>query len=369
MLWQLVPFLFMHRKNSRIYYILFVHILCPLSLFSLHTLFISQYADDKRCELEALEGKLTALQRVGVDKLQPSQKVEPVDTATKIISIVGEMKAEGAPASAKEKKAWQKAMKRNLKIQALAYQQLGHITLEGAQTKDDALKAMKYFGEYRDISKLIDNSTGVMTAEKNIALAGSKMANLGKSKSKINIFKTKDEKANMSAIRDGVSLAMDLKKIHRSIQAERMLTTLTATGKRVLGEEHSLTKRAEKDLKQYQVRYVQFKSQYEGKQFQALRYEEDGKKCVVQGPVTKPRKIKDEETMTVATADIKPVLGTPVVCHGLKDLSFLNGKIGDLQARGEESDDSYKVHFEDKKILPAEVKLENLRIVFELPEE
>ena len=73
--------------------------------------------------------------------------------------------------------------------------------------------------------------------------------------------------------------------------------------------------------------------------------------------------------MTVATADIKPVLGTPVVCHGLKDLSFLNGKIGDLQARGEESDDSYKVHFEDKKILPAEVKLGNLRIVFELPEE
>lgn len=334
----------------------------------LHTLFISQYADDKRCELEALEGKLTALQRVGIDKLQPSQKVEPVDTATKIISIVGEMKAAGAPASAKEKKAWQKVMKRNLKIQALAYQQLGHITLEGAQTKDDALKAMKYFGEYRDISKLIDNSTGVMTAEKNIALAGSKMANLGKSKSKINIVENgNDENANMSAVGDGVRLAMDLKKTHRSIQAERMLATLAATGKRLLGPEHSLTKRAEKDLQEYQDRYVHMKAK-EGKQYQALRYEEDGAKCVVQGPVAKPRKIQDEETLSVAVEDIYPALGTPVICHGLEDnLSYLNGKIGDLRSKS--LLDSYKVHFEDKNnLLPIEIKLGNLRILFDLPE-
>ena len=69
--------------------------------------------------------------------------------------------------------------------------------------------------------------------------------------------------------------------------------------------------------------------------FQALRYEEDGKKYVAQGTITKPRNIQDEMTITVASKDVFPFIGTPVVCHGLND-SPHNGKIGDLRAWGKD---------------------------------
>ena len=63
--------------------------------------------------------------------------------------------------------------------------------------------------------------------------------------------------------------------------------------------------------------------------------------------------------------------GTPVVCHGLKNVPHLNGKIGDVRSFDRNGSKRYEVHFEDTSLVPsvANVRPENLRIAFDLPEE
>ena len=171
-----------------------------------------------------------------------------------------------------------------------------------------------------------------------------------------------------NAIQAGSLLANALIGMYRSIEAERLLTKLSVICKRLHGPQHDITRQAESDLQRCKVRYVKIKHRQEWEWFQALRYEE---KCVVQGPVLNPRKVQEEETFTVATKDIRPDLGTPVICHGFGDsLSHLNGKIGDLRSWDEETDDLYyDIHFEEKDLEPRFVEPENIRIIFELPDE
>ena len=102
--------------------------------------------------------------------------------------------------------------------------------------------------------------------------------------------------------------------------------------------------------------------------FQAVRYEEEGEKLVVQGPITTPRKVEGEEMLTIAPDDIFGLVqGTPVICTGLKQQTHLNGKIGDVRSRGEDCD-CYLVYFEDEGLDPQPVRAKFLRILFELPE-
>ena len=109
------------------------------------------------------------------------------------------------------------------------------------------------------------------------------------------------------------------------------------------------------------------KYQKEIETFQALRYEQDGGKCVVQGPLADQRNTQSEKMFTVATDRVYLTLGTPVVCHGL-ETSDLNGKFGDLRSFDAEND-SYKVHFEDSNIEPQLIERKNLQILIDLPEE
>ena len=81
-----------------------------------------------------------------------------------------------------------------------------------------------------------------------------------------------------------------------------------------------------------------------------------------------PRNTNEEEPLTVATEDLIIIAGTPIVCHGLGISSHLNGKIGDLRS-WDEATDCHEVHFEDEHLEPRSVKPENIRIIFELPEE
>jgi hypothetical protein len=81
----------------------------------------------------------------------------------------------------------------------------------------------------------------------------------------------------------------------------------------------------------------------------------------------KERNLDEEQTYTVANTDIILVLGTPVICHGLEEEeAHINGKIGDVRSVSED-DTVYTVHFEEEGLEPTEVKMENLRVVFELP--
>ena len=76
---------------------------------------------------------------------------------------------------------------------------------------------------------------------------------------------------------------------------------------------------------------------------------------------------KKAEGIIVDANDVSLYLGTPVVCHGLKNASHLNGKIGDVRERQNKSG-RYLVHFEDSSLKPCLVKHVNVRILFDLPE-
>ena len=75
----------------------------------------------------------------------------------------------------------------------------------------------------------------------------------------------------------------------------------------------------------------------------------------------------EEESMTAAINDIILVQGSPVICHGLQNATYLNGKVGDMTSFDNKTG-CYEVCFEDKSLKPALVKPENLLITFDLPD-
>ncbi|KAL7442046.1 hypothetical protein ACHAXM_011273 [Skeletonema potamos] len=177
-------------------------------------------------------------------------------------------------------------------------------------------------------------------------------------------------------IRRGELYAHALYRLNQGVAAERLLTKLSATSHRVHGPTHNCTlsvASALEDVKERRV-FIDSRKQW----FHALRYENDGLRCVVKGPVQVPdcaggssnsRSRHGEQHMYMSTlslpiTDVFPGPGTPVVCHGLVDGVHLNGKIGDTRGFDE---GKFEVHFEEADLEPARIKHENLRILFELP--
>ena len=102
--------------------------------------------------------------------------------------------------------------------------------------------------------------------------------------------------------------------------------------------------------------------------FQALTYEEEGEKLILHRPIAGPRNAHHEMRFSVAVEDAFPALGTHVVCHSLDDtLAHLNGKIGDIRSRLDDSD-IYLVHFEDEDLGLCLVQRRHIQILFELPD-
>eukprot|EP00984_Skeletonema_dohrnii_P001522 scaffold486_cov148-Skeletonema_dohrnii-CCMP3373.AAC.3 len=166
----------------------------------------------------------------------------------------------------------------------------------------------------------------------------------------------------------GVHLATALFEAYHTIEALRLLEKLACASRRVHGSDHRGTADTAFLLKRFQARYV---SIGDGLNYQALRYENDGKSCVIQGPVPRnifePRNFDDEKTLSVPTAVIYFSLGSPVMLHGLKKAAHLNGEIGDVREFCQ-STDRCVVHLEGKDLKPVKVKPENLRIVFDVPD-
>ena len=188
-----------------------------------------------------------------------------------------------------------------------------------------------------------------------------------------NFFKSLKE-FGLFTIRCGVDLALALHNAHHSIESERFLTKLMHICRRVHGQDHRSTEKTLAALEKVRTRLINMRANI---CYQALRYENDGESIVVQGPMIDEEK-RDEETryeekkvMTVESKDVIPMRGTPVVVHSLPvgSMSHLNGKIGDIRAYSEDEDDrTCEIHFEEEGLDPAFVKLENLRIVFDVPE-
>jgi hypothetical protein len=169
---------------------------------------------------------------------------------------------------------------------------------------------------------------------------------------------------NEGSIITGHFYARALVEASHSIEAWRLLDKLIPQSQQTHGSEHTITLQ----LKEFRdmIHVVNVKNQGSGG-FQALRYE--GDQCVVRGPIECPRIYSKEKVLKVTVHDNNVVffVGTPVICHGLKNASHLNGRIGDVRSFSNKTK-RYGVHFEDKSIPPKSVKPENLRILFELPE-
>ena len=169
-------------------------------------------------------------------------------------------------------------------------------------------------------------------------------------------------------IEAGINNAKHLYGAHSHIEAERLMAKLTTSSRQVLGPDHDFTKTAINLLNKYKARIVAIMPH--GQRYQALRYEADKDTYVVTGPIwdTELWRVNDGPELRASSELCILMLGCPVMCHGLKSSSHLNGKLGEAKAMSE-TVGRLLVHFQDKSLKPSSVMLENLRIVFDLPDE
>jgi hypothetical protein len=91
----------------------------------------------------------------------------------------------------------------------------------------------------------------------------------------------KNGKDSISTLYSGLGYVRILRREACVIEALRLVTKLADISRRVLGPEYKMTKEADELLSNYEVREVILLPDV--KHFQALRYENDGEICVVQG--------------------------------------------------------------------------------------
>ena len=182
-----------------------------------------------------------------------------------------------------------------------------------------------------------------------------------------------DGEGSEITIKKGAVLAKVLSLSNRRIEGERLAAKLVKTGRLVHGIDHECTEFAQDILEECKQRFVAVNSPgLMGKNFLFLRYEDNGEKCVVQGPMagTKAESPDEEMTYTYPSFVVIPKMSCPVFCRGLQKASHLNGMLGEVRGIGKDKVGAirYEVHF-DQSIKPVLIKPANLRICLELPNE
>ncbi|KAL7528114.1 hypothetical protein ACHAWF_002443 [Thalassiosira exigua] len=184
-------------------------------------------------------------------------------------------------------------------------------------------------------------------------------------KAEYDFWATGAGKEKLGTLQKGAYLVFSLHTGARVIEAQRLSMELLAICKQVHGPFHEITINLTSCLEICKKRFVKIPSMDTGDKvdwYQALRFEEDGEMCVVQGPLATARNMK---THKVGFNEIILTPGTPVSCKTAANDP--DGKVGEVQDwDGENS--VYEVHFEDKELDPCLVKHELLKILFELPE-
>jgi len=184
----------------------------------------------------------------------------------------------------------------------------------------------------------------------------------------------------------GMTYISNLALANHSIEAERLAKKFVATSLQVLGQEHHFSQKFAQILRLRKRRFVHKASSqhcdgndFRTLQYLALHYENDGKVCIISGPITQSRFDEEEitidegQTCGIASALVIPAVGCPVICHGLVNASHLNGKLGDVRSiissdkKGGIDELRLGVYFEDESLKSAAVKPANLRIAFVLP--
>jgi hypothetical protein len=257
--------------------------------------------------------------------------------------------------------------------EASAYEHLGNMLL--GDTSEDSIEIMlMHWKKARAIYNLVGKKDDAQQIDTIISVysdadASSTTNNAALQEARIRYELDLKTHGMNSALDSGLLYAQLLQRFgSRTIEAERLATKLAMISRQVHGPEHRFTIKADELLKRCKERYVYVPP--DAQEFQALRYENDGEICVVQGPVTKPRNMEDERIYHVDSHLIIPCVDCTVICHGLVSASHLNGELGvarDVKKSG--TGIRFAVHFEKKNLKSAFVKPENLRIAFELPSE
>lgn len=179
-----------------------------------------------------------------------------------------------------------------------------------------------------------------------------------------------------STIVAGRNLAFTLQRANRTIEAMRLLRDVEGICTRVHGADHHLTRQI---LANYTKRLIRVPFIHEESivNAEAVRYEdgtnEEGEvEIIVRGPITSSKWLMNMEDdgveFSVPWTKVFLPPGTPVSVKCLRNAAHLNGKIGDVLRRDEKTC-RYEVHFEQEGLNPVLVKLENLEILFELPDD
>jgi hypothetical protein len=267
------------------------------------------------------------------------------------------------------------------RVMALVHHSIGEFRNKFG-TDANLEKAKKHYELAKNLYEVAGREVEVMTMEREIRMVVAKL------NGNENELETTEEKIiycqkrynhsldqygenNLDTIDEGIGLAMALHKAGHTIESERFLTKLEQISRRVHGHSHNITKHILAEWQEIKLRQVYYLSAEQGL-FQALRYDNDGEKIILRGPLPKllnERNVDEEKTFNVESKDIIPKIGTPVVCHGLRlrSMSRLNGKIGDIRVFSEDKS-ICEVHFEEEGLEPTKVRRENVRILFDLPE-
>eukprot|EP00986_Skeletonema_menzelii_P012632 scaffold7046_cov151-Skeletonema_menzelii.AAC.2 len=321
-----------------------------------------EFPHDHMMRLRALIHRVRVL-----DAKSDVDRAEGDQICFKMISIIDKMKDD--PSMQRE---WSGEF---LKMEAVVLYVVGLFNM-GVGSEENLEEALDCFRRAVDLFTLLgDEEINTMTAKKNIAkieaiLHGVEVnndegSNLKFSQRQYEYWLEKMGEHHPITIRRGELYAHALYCSNQGVAAERLLMKLAAISCQVHGPNHNSTISATSALKDVKERRVFINSRRQW--FHAVRYENKGLSCVVRGPVAQSSRGGHEEnmlTLSLPITDVLPAPGTPVVCQGLIERAHLNGKIGDT--RGFDNG-TFEIHFEDSGLVPACVKNENLRIVFELP--
>ena len=332
------------------------------------------FVDEKQLglyyHLTALQEQLATI--VGQRRFSVAKVEESEEIVKKCTSVVDQMKADTA--------LWSMLLSNKdvLAAEATHIALMGNVYLAG-EDAESGRKALECYEKVKRVDPEMYAILDAKVAEAKALCEGKKEKEVDfdvKVKGKniegirLNYQQTVKEygEGSEEAIRVGLDLIMALKKGLRIMDAERLADKLAPLSQRILGPDHPYTECIEVMHRRLKERVVFIHRGNDLEEFLALRYVRRGKKCVVQGPLQNPRNVDKEKTFEVNTHSIIPSFETPVICHGLKSAAHLNGRVGDMRSVGEgHGKDRFLVYLEGKKE-PVLVKLENLRIAFDLPE-
>jgi len=325
----------------------------------------SEFPCDPYRYSEALYVKAKALANYNDDDkaVEIEMNEEGIKVTTEIVSTIDKMR-EYTPVFPKQ----------ITQLEGLAYNQLGmfiidSITNNEVDKEEVSKRAIKCFEKAREnaISNGEVENAEIATSQIEQTQFMLNGINTSPEKRRYNIkFLQKQYKLNPN-IDVGMNLIYAYMSEKRFMECQRTLVELVEMSSRLHGANHDETQGLIDILDQIKsvgtqiVRLKSDEGESKGRGYMALRYEEDGKKCIVEGPTDSNAK----QTLTVESDDIIYTIGVPVTCHGLVKASHLNGKEGEVRSFDEEKQ-RHEILFEDESLKPCLVKPTNLRISFDV---